>query len=46
MSRQALISSMEGRGIPVSPFMHYWDLSELVRYFISHTSPSPLKEPS
>lgn len=36
MSHAQLIATMEERGIPVSPFMHYWDLSELVRYFTKH----------
>lgn len=38
MTHAQLISRMEGRGIPTSPFMHYWELPELLRYFTKHAS--------
>lgn len=34
-----LIAELESRGIPVSPFMHYWALSELTRYCTQHLTP-------
>lgn len=36
MSHAQLIATMEEQDILVSPFMHYWDLCELVRYFTKH----------
>lgn len=32
------LMSLTGR-IPVSPFMHYWTLSELLRYAVDHLEP-------
>ncbi len=38
MNHTQLITSMNDRGIPTSPFMNYWDLCELARYFTKYTT--------
>ena len=37
MIHAELIAALEGQGMPVSPFMNYWTLDELVRYYEKHT---------
>ena len=36
-THSSLIRALERLGIPTSPFMNYWTLDELVRYYEKHT---------
>lgn len=35
-----LIAQLTLRGVAVSPYMHYWTLEELTRYYTAHTHTS------
>ena len=50
MTHTQLIAYMVKLGVPTSPYMNYWTLTELCRYASTHkgqqTTPSPLFEGS
>lgn len=41
MTKTQLIADMSQHGIPTSPYMHYWDDAEVLRYYLKHSTHHP-----